>query len=291
VRKAVRAAGALLASSLILISGILSAPQASAGAEPNPSPYRVDGHRKPGLVLTFDDEFEGGRAAAKKWKHVFSDGKRWLSNEDQIYLDRDFVGADGVKPEIDPFRWSRGTMSIMARPLPRPIEGRRWSSGMLNSEGMFEFRYGYAEMRARVPRGKGLWPAFWMMRSGSLSPYGEIDVAEVLGGDTSTLYSTVHAGPDFDSRQMLQIITTRKAGFSDGFHVFAVDWSEKQITFVIDGVVRGWMTTPPDLKSPMYLLANLAVGGKWAGEPDGSTPVPAAFIIDYVRVWQRPQDR
>jgi beta-glucanase (GH16 family) len=148
----------------------------------------------------------------------------------------------------------------------------------------FLFQYGFAEIRARVPKGKGLWPAFWLLPATHESR-PEIDVIEILGDEPNIAHMNYHylnflgsridvgdswAGPDF----------------SAGWHTFAVDWQPQHIVWYIDGVERWRFTNAAWISAePMYLIANLAVGGDWPGAPNASTPFPSYFEIDYIRVW------
>ncbi len=150
----------------------------------------------------------------------------------------------------------------------------------------FVLQYGYAEIRAKIPTGQGLWPAFWLLPATHRSK-PEIDVMEILGHDPHTVHMNFHyqnsnggnssdgyfwAGPDF----------------SAGWHTYAIDWQPDVIIWYVDGIERWRYTDTAHIPAePMYLLANLAVGGDWPGAPDASTPFPSYFEIDYVRVWQR----
>jgi beta-glucanase (GH16 family) len=132
-------------------------------------------------------------------------------------------------------------------------------------------------MRAELPQGKGLWPAFWMLPKDDSWP-PEIDVVESIG-DPSRVYMAAHS----------------KYGKSDGaearitpniFHTFAVSWDRGDLIWYIDGSEAGRMATPDDMHKPMYMLANLAVGGNWPGSPDASTRFPAKLMIDYIRAYR-----
>ncbi len=167
-------------------------------------------------------------------------------------------------------------------------EGAPYASGLLSTHASYGFQYGYAEIRARVPAGQGLWPAFWMFRDDGGAPYGEIDVMELLGGRPDTVYATIHAGPEWQGRKILQSKTVSGEPYSDGFHTYAVDWQEDETAFYVDGREVGRFATPPEAKARMHLRLNLAVGGPWGGPPVPATRFPSAFEIDWVRVWRAP---
>src|SRR5262249_52751508 len=146
----------------------------------------------------------------------------------------------------------------------------------------FSQQYGRFEIRCRVPKGKGMWPAFWLLPE----PLGwppEIDVLETLGHQPSKIYMTHHF---LDEQKKHKSDGGSWVGpdFSAGFHEFAVEWSPEAIGWFVDGVER-FRSEKFIPKTKMYLLVNLAVGGEWPGAPDGKTEFPAAFELDYVRVY------
>ena len=162
--------------------------------------------------------------------------------------------------------------------LSAQLGGYRYFSGLISSQPSFAQTYGYFEMRAKIPRGKGLWPAFWMLPADFSWP-PELDVMESIG-DPSAYYTTAHSA-----------VTKMAAGLKtdiapDAFHTFAVAWDEKQIVWYVDGREVNRQPTPPDMHKPMYLVANLAVGGNWPGSPDGATRFPARMTIDYIRAYR-----
>jgi beta-glucanase (GH16 family) len=150
----------------------------------------------------------------------------------------------------------------------------------------FVFQYGYAEMRARVPGGQGLWPAFWMLPD-THNSRPEIDVMEILGHEPDVLHMNFHYLYDDGSRGDSGT-DWKGPDFSADWHTFGVDWQPDAIVWYVDGIERWRYTDVAHIPSqPLYLLANLAVGGDWPGPPDEMTPFPSFFEIDYVRVWKR----
>ena len=158
-------------------------------------------------------------------------------------------------------------------------------SGNLQDPVKFSFRYGYAEMRAKIPKGKGLWPAFWMLPFDNTSK-PEIDVVEFLGHLPRVAemhYHYLDRGKRQGPGQEWQ-----GPDFSQDWHTFAVDWQPSRIIWYVDGKERWRFSRRRHVSSiPMYLLVNLAVGGDWPGSPSPSTPFPNVFEIDYIRVWER----
>ena len=240
-----------------------------------------------GMALVFDEEFDRDPTTTGRWLPMVRKDQRSLNDELELYVDRDYAAPDGTKPGIHPFSVKNGILSIAARPADLPGTGKTYASGALTTEGLFEFHYGYVEIRARFPAGQGLWPCFWLMRSGPTEPYGEIDVAEAVGQDPKSVFATVHAGPTWASRRMFQIHSDIPGRFDRAFHVYGVDWTAKSLTFYLDGKTIGWMSTPPEMKDvAMFPILNLAVGGL-AGPPDKRTRFPAVMRVDYLKIWQR----
>ncbi|GEM_PF-1931868 len=150
----------------------------------------------------------------------------------------------------------------------------------------FAFQYGYVEIRAKIPAGQGFWSAFWMLQANGQWPW-EIDILESLGNQPNSAYFNVHyPTPNWDDAAN----PSHYSGpdFSADFHTYAVEWAPDKIVWYIDGVERKRVTDPSQIPhAPMYLMANLQVGGDWPGPPDATTPLPAYLELDYIRVWQQ----
>lgn len=256
------------------------------------------------LVQTFGDDFdrfswysEGLSAPEDKsgvWRTNYglglpgSEGSRSMPGQSQVYADKAFRGEGAAPLGLDPFHIANGILEIRAEPAPERvlpfIWGRKYISGLITSKYSFSQRYGVFEIRARLPKGQGFWPAFWLLPAdGSWPP--EIDVFEVLGHDTKKLYASAHsqaAGAHTATGGAIPV-----SDVSDDFHQYAVDWQEDEIRWYLDGVEIARTRTPADMHNPMYLLANLGVGGDWPGEPDSRTQFPGVFAIDYIRAYQR----
>jgi beta-glucanase (GH16 family) len=155
----------------------------------------------------------------------------------------------------------------------------------LSQAPRFTFQYGYAEIRARVPAGQGLWPAFWLLPATHKSK-PEIDVMEILGDTPQITRMHVHYW-DENGQRANDGQNWVGPDFSAGWHTFSVNWQANMIVWYVDGIERWRLTDVAAIShEPMYLLLNLAVGGDWPGAPDGTTMFPAVYEIDYVRVWQ-----
>jgi beta-glucanase (GH16 family) len=226
------------------------------------------------------------------------------NKEEELYVDPDFVPApngtdklgrsdaapgSGIKPlGINPFLVRDGVLSITAIPTPAALRAsvdRKYLSGMICTDRSFAQRYGYFEMRAVLPGGRGLWPAFWLV-SKTQQEHIEIDVMEAIGGDTTRVYQSTHLKP---SRGAGIHVRVGDDGFdyTDAVHSYGVEWTPDELVFYIDRVESTRTGGEPFRDAPpMYLIANLAVGGDWAGMPDSATKFPAVMRISHIQAYQ-----
>ena len=245
-----------------------------------------------GWDLTWSDEFNGPagqKADPAKWEYKTGAGNQ-ENKELQYYTDSARnASTDG-----------EGRMAITA--LKESYGGMQYTSARLRTGYRFKQQYGRFEARMKLPPGKGLWPAFWMLGDdpGDVLGWprrGEIDVMEARGSDTRTVHGTLH-GPGYSGGMGPTKSYTLPEGvpsFSDEFHTFAVEWEPDVIRFYVDDTLFS-TRTPADLPSgakwvfnerPFTLIVNLAVGGLFPGSPDSSTGFPAKLLIDHVRVYKR----
>ncbi|RZE08161.1 hydrolase [Streptomyces albidoflavus] len=283
VHRSRRLPTALWAASLLCCTGLL-APAATAAADESAGSSRAQ-------AVTFEDNFDGPAGSAV-------DGGRWQletgdnvnNHESQYYTS----GADNAALD------GNGNLVITARKEnPRDYQcwyGRcEYTSARLNTAERFNAEYGHVETRLKVPRGQGMWPAFWMLGAdfGQVGwpASGEIDIMENVGFEPSTVHGTLH-GPGYSGGNGIGAGYTLPGGeqFADGFHTFAVDWAPDRISWSVDGQVYQ-TRTPADtggnpwvFNKPFFLILNLAVGGDWPGPPDGNTTFPQELVVDYVRV-------
>jgi len=175
---------------------------------------------------------------------------------------------------------------------------RDYTSARVTTEGRFSQKYGRFEARIQVPRGQGVWPAFWLLGEdfpiAGWPDCGEIDIMENVGKEPATIHGSLH-GPGYSGdNPITSIYTFRRGRFSDRFHVFAVEWEPKVIRFYVDGELFA-TKTPADVPAgkrwvydhPFFILLNLAVGGNFPGNPDDSTIFPQRMLVDYVRIYSR----
>ncbi|WP_448204529.1 glycoside hydrolase family 16 protein [Azospirillum sp. sgz302134] len=250
--------------------------------------------------LVLNEDFTDFDVARSRWNTRFLWGGRFIpgNKELQLYVESSFAGYPdhafkGKEPlGIDPFRTADGHLVITADRAPPSVAerlgGQRYTSGLLNTEPFFSQVYGYFETRAKMPRGRGLWPAFWLLPvTGKWPP--EVDVFEVLGHDTRSLHVSYHTKAS--GREESSTETVKVPDLSADFHVYGLLWEREKLTWFFDGRPVRQVPTPADMHQPMYLVLNLAVGGKWPGNPDASTSFPAELVVDYVRAYALPEHR
>jgi beta-glucanase (GH16 family) len=249
-----------------------------------------------GWRLSFEDDFDrldafDGRRS--RWETQFLWGQRTIAanGERQIYVDPGFAGSADAPLGLNPFTLDGGVLAITAREADAALRAKlgseeaRYTSGLLTTARSFLQTYGYFEIRARMPAGRGLWPAFWLLPPGGRWP-PEIDIVEVFGQEPDKLYVSAHTAEDGRHKGITKAV--RVADTSRGFHTYGVLWTAERLTWFFDGCRVADLPTPADLHGPMYMLVNLAVGGTWATYPDRTTRFPAAFEIDRVRAYALP---
>lgn len=253
-------------------------------------------------VLTFEDEFDGAEGTSPDssiWQFDLGTGPNadgWGNQELQFYTgSTDNASLDG-----------NGNLRITAR--EEELGGQMYTSARIRTQGNFEQRYGRIEARMRIPAGRGLWPAFWMLGNDfpetAWPRVGEIDVMEARGQATDEVAGSIH-GPGYSGGEAITESFTLPDDvptFDQEFHTFAVEWDPGRIAWFVDdqlyhvattGQVRNQVPLPgatqPDwvFDHPFFLILNLAVGGTYVGDPDDTTPFPGTLLVDYVRVYDR----
>jgi beta-glucanase (GH16 family) len=266
--------GKVVATSLfvlwLLFSGTTStSTQAAKGESLPPAGYE----------LVFDDEFNGTSVNTTTWdlQGVWG-GPVSSTNPDFSYSTSNVTEGNGV-------------LTITASK-----SGNDWTGGIISTTNInspFIFQYGFVEVRAQLPAGQGFWPAIWLIGSptndgilpNAPAVDNEFDIMEFLGGNVTDVYQTYHWATSSGSEQQ-QVVVANKNWTSE-FHLFQMLWEEGRITFYIDGVqTASWTKHVPS--NPMYFIINFDVGGPndWSGAPNKTTPSPAYFQIDYVRIYQ-----
>ena len=249
---------------------------------------------------TFDDEFNSlslynSSTGTGTWKTSFLSGSQtgansWSSrtlapnNEQEIYVDPNYAGNGTTALGLNPFSINNGVLTITASKTPTQdlaaLNNYQYASGLLTTEKSFTQTYGYFEIRAELPAGQGVWPAFWMLPAdGSWPP--ELDVMEQIGG--SSVFETSHY-PTASGGATATAFSTYVPGNTTGFHTYGVLWTPTTLSWYVDGVEVASAPTPADMNKPMYMLVNLAVGGNWPGSPP-SNFTSAQMEVDYVRAY------
>lgn len=281
----------------LALAAALAACLAARAPRPRPAAPAPDG-----WTLAWADEFDGPAGAAPdpaRWAHD-TGGQGWGNRERQYYT----PGA--ANAALD----GRGRLVLTARAVgdtaapnaPACWYGRcRYTSARLRTKGRYAVTYGRVEARLRLPRGQGIWPAFWMLGDDidrvGWPASGEIDVMEHIGREPDRVYGTVH-GPGYSGAGGIGGPRLADAGagrgFAEAFHTYAVEWAPGEIRWLVDGVPYRRFT-PADVPAggrwvfdrPHFLLLNLAVGGNWPGEPDATSTYPQRLEADWVRVYRR----
>ena len=234
----------------------------------------------------WSDEFDTpGLPDSKIWSYDVG-GSGWGNNELQYYTDAD----------IDNAHIENGILTIEAK--KESFGGKNYTSARIVTKGKKDMLYGKVEVRAKVPAGRGNWPAIWML--GSQSDYGtqfwpdngEIDILEHVGFDPAVMHFSVHTKSFNHVIGTQKTSTTKIDDFDTAFHVYSIEWTPKTIQAFIDGKQyfyfensgKGWEEWPFDKKQ--HVLINMAVGGNWGGQKGvDDTIFPNKFQIDYVRVY------
>ena len=237
-------------------------------------------------TLVWSDEFtqaDGTAPDSTKWGYEIG-GNGWGNNELEYYTSR-----------TNNARIEGGQLVIEAR--AESYLGKNYTSARLLTKGKWSWTYGRIEARIKVPRGQGIWPAFWMLGanfdSAGWPTCGEIDIMENIGSETKIVHGTVH-GPGYSGGNGIGGSYTLPGGaaLADDFHVYAIEWETNRIRWFIDGQ-QYFTVTPANLPSgttwvftqPQFLIMNVAVGGNWPGNPNGTTTFPQRLTVDYVRVY------
>jgi len=272
-----------------------------------------------GWKLVWRDEFDGHDVDRTKWdfdigngffdyrNHVWING--WGNEELQYYT-------------ADPANVSVKDSLLTIRAVKEELHGCGYTSARLKTRkrdgaALFNTTYGRFEIRAKVPWGKGLWPALWMLpqddRYGGWPASGEIDLMEIVGEKPHEVLNSIHFGsPGTDARQLITHVHPLPGGSKVAdWHTYAVEWEPGEIRFYVDdahtrtydhwwscsrtkdgqGVIarrkadlNPW---PAPFDQPFYLVMNVAVGGNFPGVPNPQTQFPAELVVDYVRVYEK----
>lgn len=267
-----------------ILMALIAPPGTASAAGSTSSPGR--------WKLVWQDEFEGRTISSKRWNVLIREHSKHQELQyyvpDEVYLEH-------------------GCLRLRSR--RRDYGSQHYTSGRVDTSGKFAPVYGRFEIRARLPGGKGLWPAHWLypqhrnwemerlmaqaVTNGleRLIPeerpwYSEIDIMEFLGHEPHILYGTLHYHTFDGQKRTSSGKWIGKADYSKDFHVYALEWEPHEMRWFVDGhLIHATNNGIPH--TPHYLILNTAVGGAWPGNPDATTVFPQYHDIDYVRVYQR----
>jgi beta-glucanase (GH16 family) len=278
------AAGSAVLCLLTMVAATSCGGQATQNSSTTPPPSQS-------YQLMWSDEFngpDGSAPDASKWA-IQTGGNGWGNHELEYYTARpqnvqvsggnlvitavkeDYTGPDGVT--------------------------QHYTSARMQTKGLFSQTYGRFEARIKIPKGQGMWPAFWMLGTDiDTNPWpacGEIDIMENIGKEPAILHGSLH-GPGYAPGNVTASYTLPTGALGDGFHLYAVEWEAQQVRFYIDSTLYATFTpsnlpsgSPWQFNKPFFILLNLAVGGDWPGNPDATTQFPQQMLVDYVRVYQK----
>ena len=230
--------------------------------------------------LIWEENFEGTELNSSYWNFELGDGCPhlcgWGNNEAQIYTNTNHTVKDGY-------------LTITTK-----LEDSIYTSTRITTKDKFEFQYGTIEVRAKLPLGKGLWPAFWMLGSNindvGWPRCGEIDILEYVGKEPEKIFTSLHTASHSGMRA-----NTKKAfveGIEEGFHIYKATWTPEAIKFYVDDKL--FYTYQPKEKNeevwpfdqPFYIITNVAIGGNFGGPEIDNSIFPQEFVLDYIRVYQ-----
>jgi beta-glucanase (GH16 family) len=245
-------------------------------------------------ILAWSDEFNSANGSAPdstKWTYDLGGGG-WGNQELQSYTSRtqnaqiqngnlvitalqeNYTGTDGI--------------------------GRNYTSARLKTQNLFTRAYGRFEARIKIPKGQGIWPAFWMLgndiRQNDWPKCGEIDIMENIGREPGTIHGSLHGPSSVAHTSDLTSTVSLPASqnYPDDFHVYAIEWEPGTVRFYVDSNNYATFTQAQwpaggqwVFDHPFFIIMNVAVGGVWPGSPDATTRFPQQMLVDYVRVYTK----
>ena len=240
-------------------------------------------------VLEWADEFDSTAIDTNKWSFQIGNGgptlPGWGNNELQYYTDR----PENARIE--------DSILIIEAIKESYASNFSYTSARIRTSGKVDFQFGKITARMKLPKGQGIWPAFWMLPekvNASWPADGEIDIMELVGHEPNTSHGTIHYGTPWPNNQFKGCPYVLPNGdFSEDFHEFAIVWEPNSIKWYVDATLfcnlNQYSIAPytwPFNSHPFYILLNLAVGGNWPGNPDGTTIFPQRLEVDYIRYFK-----
>ena len=240
----------------------------------------------PGKSMVWSDEFNQTSLDMNSWN--YETGGYWFNNEIQYY--RGGTANTALQ---------NGKLVITAK--KETYQNREHTSARLTTEGKVEYKYGRIDVRAKLPKGQGIWPAIWLlgdnMSTVGWPACGELDMMELLGHEPYKIHGSINYGPQGNSwahtKTTSYSLPVSEGDFSDKYHVFSVLWEENSIKYYVDDNL--YATYNPNniaggqawrFNHPFFFILNIAVGGDWPGNPEPTTIFPQQMLIDYIRIFQ-----
>ena len=238
-----------------------------------------------GMTLVWQDEFDGSEIDPDNWTHELGNSG-WGNNELQNYTSRS-----------ENSYISDGKLVIEAK--EEDLGGSNYTSARMISAGKQEFAWGRIDIRAKLPKGQGIWPAIWMLGANFFDvgwpACGEIDIMELVGHEPNIIHGTAHWGPQGQSWSFNEgnaFALQGGAEFIDEFNVFSIIWENNSIKWLMNDqqyfsltpATTGGQNYP--FNQEFFFILNIAVGGNWPGNPDATTEFPQRMFVDYIRVFQ-----
>jgi beta-glucanase (GH16 family) len=248
-----------------------------------------------GWTLIWSDEFNGADGTspdASKWTYD-TGGKGWGNNELECYTNL---------TQNAQVKGGNLVITAMHQPAYACTDGttRDYTSARLKTQGLFSQAYGRFEARIKIPKGQGMWPAFWMLGNDISSvgwpKCGEIDIMENIGKEPAMVHGSLHSSSTVAKTSDATASFSLPAGqnFADDFHLYAVEWEPGTARFYIDSNLYATFAQSQwpaggvwSFDHPFFIILNVAVGGSWPGSPDKTTVFPQQMLVDYVRVYSK----
>jgi len=236
-----------------------------------------------GMELIWQDEFSAAEVDLNNWTFEIGNGDwGWGNNELEYYRKENTVIDNGF---------------LVITALEEAYNGFDYTSSRMKTQGRFDFKHGRVDIRANMPKGKGIWPALWMLGSNISAvgwpSCGEIDIMEMVGGGASdnVTHGTMHFSLPNGEHDFKGGEKGMPAKLNEKFHVFSIIWDETSIKWLIDDVQYHSESLSAAHLSELrennfFFIFNVAVGGNWPGSPDATTTFPQRMIVDYIRVFQ-----